>query len=180
MKLRNFNRQPHAAELSSFVECFVSLLTEQHVVALGRFAEVPGAATILSRLRRDKEWGIAIATGCWEQSARFKMTAAGFDGTNLPAAFAEDGPARETIVEAAIRRAAAKYGHSQFERVVLVGDASWDVRTAKELALPLIGVVHEGQVNLRELGVSHVLQDFNDHEYCLSCLEDATVPGSEN
>jgi hypothetical protein len=42
--------------------------------------------------------GVAIATGSFEKSARFKMKAAGLDAGELPAAFVEDGPARESIV----------------------------------------------------------------------------------
>jgi phosphoglycolate phosphatase-like HAD superfamily hydrolase len=175
----NFDRQPDPAELSSFVECFVSFLRQAHTASPDGFAQVPGAAALLNRFQQNGEWGAAIATGCWEDSARFKMTAAGIGGSNFPAAFAEDGPARETIVQAAIARAAAQYRHPHFERIVLVGDATWDVRTARRLGLPLVGVAHGRQVDLWELGVSHVLSDFNDHAHCLSCLEEATVPGFE-
>jgi phosphoglycolate phosphatase-like HAD superfamily hydrolase len=61
---------------------------------------------------------------------------------------------------------------------VLVGDAGWDVRTARSLALPFVGVAsgQDGD-NLRTAGASHVIGDFLDVEQVLRCLEQATVPG---
>jgi phosphoglycolate phosphatase-like HAD superfamily hydrolase len=105
------------------------------------------------------------------------MMSAGITTDHLPLAFAEDGPTREDIVRSAIARAAASYGRPHFERLVLVGDAVWDARTARLLALPFIGVARGDDAdNLRSSGVSHVIGDFRDVEQVLRCLEEATVP----
>lgn len=122
-------------------------------------------------------WG-AVATGGWERSAKFKMVNAGMTMDYLPAAFAEDGPTREDIVRSAVTRAAACYGR-QFERFVLVTDAVWDIRTARSLALPFVGIATGDDAdNLRCTGVSHVIGDFLDVEQVLRCLAEATVPGA--
>src|SRR2546426_412587 len=47
---------------------------------------------------------------------------------------------RESIVKTAIARASVFYRCQQFERIVSVGDAVWDLQTAKQLGLPFIGV----------------------------------------
>ena len=60
---------------------------------------------MIGLLKEDSGWTVAIATGCWQVSARFKMAAAGIPVEGLPAAFADDGPSRESIVRMAIERA---------------------------------------------------------------------------
>src|SRR5947207_11784992 len=124
------DRGPEPAEISRFIECFVALLNEECPNRPDLFGEIPGAVAFLAAIRQHSEWRAAIATGGRERSARFKMMASQIDADGMPAAFAEDGPARETIVEAAIIRACAAYATSTFEKIVLVGDAVWDVRTA--------------------------------------------------
>jgi phosphoglycolate phosphatase-like HAD superfamily hydrolase len=171
-----FDRAPNSAEIARFVECFVALLRDRYRGAPGAFGEVPGATTFLARLRQSR-WAVAIATGGWEQSARFKIETAGIGAGHFPAAFAEDGPARHTIVTTAISRASSYYQESTFERIVLVGDALWDVQAAKDLGLPLVAVGQgERAVKLRGAGTSHVVENFIDHVACLRCLEEATIP----
>jgi len=169
-------RAPHRAEIATFVECFVERLRDRYHGAPGGFGEVPGATAFLARLRQSG-WAVAMATGGWERSARFKIETAGIGAGHYPAAFAEDGPARQTIVTTAIWRASCYYQKSTFERIVLVGDARWDVQAAQGLGLPLVGVGQsERAVRLRELGTSHVVEDFMDHVACLRCLKEATIP----
>jgi phosphoglycolate phosphatase-like HAD superfamily hydrolase len=102
--------------------------------------------------------------------------AAGIRTEGIPASFAEDGPARETIVEAAITRACAQY-QSQFEKIVLIGDAVWDVRTALRLGLPFVGVAGgEKAVMLRNAGATNVIENFLDYVGCIECFDSAEVP----
>ena len=83
------------------------------------------------------------------------MGAAQLPAKDIPAAFAEDGPSRESIVRAAIERAKAQYRVRHFERIVSVGDAVWDVRAARRLQLPFVGVgTGQRAVLLREEGAS--------------------------
>jgi phosphoglycolate phosphatase-like HAD superfamily hydrolase len=170
----NYGRDPEPAEVSRFIECFFSLLTE--ALGMNSVCEIPGAGAFLNHLRRRSEWHVAIATGGWECSARFKMTAAGLNADSIPAAFAEHGPARETIAETAISKACAEY-QINFEKIVLVGDAVWDVRTAQRLGFPFVGV-GSGQraASLLNAGAKAVIENFLDCEQCVKCFEDAVVP----
>jgi phosphoglycolate phosphatase-like HAD superfamily hydrolase len=176
----SFGRVPEPDEISKFIERFVGLLNDRFCKSVDLFGEVPGAASLLVSLRQDTQWGVAIATGCWERSARFKMKSAGLDGSDLPAAFAEDGPSREAIVRTAITRALVRYRQNDFERVVSVGDAVWDVHTAKRLELPFIGIGKGERAEvLRNHGASHVIENFLNHSDCLRCLEKARIPNGK-
>jgi phosphoglycolate phosphatase-like HAD superfamily hydrolase len=172
-----FGRAPDPAEIEAFVACFVGLLRGRYESAANAFGEIPGAAAFLARLRHAK-WGVAIATGGWERAARFKIDAAQLGAGHLPAAFAEDGPARHEIVQAAITRAKTYYRENAFQRVVLVGDAIWDLKCAQTLGLPFVAVAHPDRAtHLGELGTSHVIEHFIDQDGCFRCLEEARVPG---
>ena len=172
----SYGRDPEHAEVSRFIECFLSLLTEAHSNNTDSFGQIPGAAAFLTHLQQHRHWCAAIATGSWERCARFKMTTAGINANGMPAAFAEDGPGRQTIVEAAITRACAEY-RRDFEKIVLVGDAVWDVQTAQRLDLPFIGVGSREQAALlRNAGSRDVIEDFLDHKHCLELFEMAKAP----
>jgi phosphoglycolate phosphatase-like HAD superfamily hydrolase len=173
---QRFRRLPNSDESKSFQRHFVALLSELHASQPALFAEVSGARSFLDRLQRDLRWRVAIATGCWKQSAEFKMEAAGLPTAGLPMAFVEDGISREEIVQAAVARAAGRY-HHPFERVVAVGDGLWDVKTAQKLGLPFVGVAEgERAERLRQAGASHVLENFLDWTCCLTYFDEARIP----
>ena len=174
---KTFGRVPSATEVSKFVECFVGLLSQRYRTDHHRFREIPGAGSLIHGLKRHSQWRIAIATGSWERSARFKMKMANIGVDDCPAAFAEDGPSREAIVKAAITRARLHYQQECFEKIVSVGDAAWDVYTAKRLGVPFVGVgnTHRAVV-LRNLGASHVVEDFRSYDGSLRSLEEARIP----
>jgi phosphoglycolate phosphatase-like HAD superfamily hydrolase len=174
---KQFGRDPEATEISPVVTRFMELLTRHHALDSTLFAEVAGASSFLNELRRNPEWCIALATGGWKRSAEFKIESAGLALKDVPAAFAEDGPSREAIIRTAIARASAWYRHREFERIISVGDAVWDVRTAKKLKLPFLGIADEPRATLlRAHGAGHVVGHFLEHAQCLRYLDDAIVP----
>ncbi len=108
-----------------------------------------------------------------------KLRAAGLDIDDIPAAFADDGLAREDILNAAQARALEAHGQTRFARVVSIGDAPWDVQAARRLGLPFIGVqAHRGAVALEAWGASHVLRDFTDVDLLRRYLTEARVPAA--
>ena len=175
--IKRLGREPTATEISKIIERFVELLREHHVINADQFIQIPGANSLLLNLQNNSQWCIAIATGCWSPSAQFKIEAAGLPIKDFPAAFSEDGPSREAIVQAAIRRAADWYQQNEFERVVSVGDAVWDIRTAHRLALPFLGIGEDRCAKLlHEYGASHVIPDFLSEAQCIRSLDEATIP----
>src|SRR5262245_60512824 len=170
--VKTFNRPITVEETDRFINCFLELLRNHRAERAVAFAEVPGAAAVLRRLKADSQWAIALATGCWEPSARFKIATAGIPLGNVAAAFANDGPSRETIVRAAIERAG-----NQFDRIVSVGDAVWDVRTASRLGLPFVGIGAGSRAQkLHGAGATHTVEDFLDQDRFMRSVNEAGIP----
>jgi phosphoglycolate phosphatase-like HAD superfamily hydrolase len=172
-----FQRTPDRDDIVRFAECFVGLLEDRHTGSAAHFAEVPGASALFTNLTNHSMWRVAIATGCLEASAKFKMEKAQLPADNVPTAFAEDGPSREAIVRTAIERARRKYRVDYFERIVSVGDAIWDVRTARRLELPFVGLASgKRAVILRDNGARTIIENFVNYEHCMECFEWAVIP----
>jgi len=172
-----FGRGPEETELSKLTNCFVSMLSEYYQSDSASFAEIPGAAAALKVLKQDSDWAVAIATGCWRESALLKLRAAHIDPEGIPAAYAEDGLAREDILKAAVSQSLLQHGVSSFERIVSIGDGLWDVRTAGRLGLAFLGVgTGDRATRLRQAGASDVIEDFSDYDRLLKSLMEAEIP----
>lgn len=175
-----FKRAPEAAELLKIQTRFVRLLNERLVEDASLFAAIKGAPEMLRRLPWEPEWRVALASGGWRVSAALKLKAAGIEFAHFPAAFADDGFSREEILQAAIVKAQALYRQDHFNRIVSVGDGLWDVRTARNLKFPFLGIGGgEGEKKLRRAGATQVLKDFSDYSRALRCLAAACVPQAE-
>lgn len=175
-----FNRAPEEAELLKFQSCFVQLLEEQLGKDPSLFAEIAGASVMLRRLNQEPGWRVAIASGGWRVSAALKLKVAGIEVNDFPAAFADDGLSREEILRSAVSKAQALYRLDDFARIVSVGDGLWDVRTARKLKFPFVGVAGgDGEEKLRRAGATHVLKDFADYGQLIRCLAEADIPRAE-
>jgi phosphoglycolate phosphatase-like HAD superfamily hydrolase len=172
-----FGRAPAADELKRLKERFVDLLNERYHSHPVLFAEVPGAALALGRLKRESQWAIGVATGCWRASALLKLKVAGIEIKGVPAAFAENELSREGILQSAVSQALNLYRLSSFERIVSIGDGLWDVRAAVHLGLAFLGVGDkEGEARLRRAGATQVIEDFVDYDNLLRALDTAQIP----
>ena len=177
---QKFGRNPEETELDNFKGRFVNMLKARQESNSSNFAEVAGAALAIDMLKREADWAVAIATGCWRESALLKLTAAGIDTDGLPAAYAEDGISREDILKSAVWQSLAQYRVSSFERIVSVGDGLWDVRTAGRLNFAFLGVgCGESAARLRQAGAKHVIEDFADYGRLVRFLVEAEVPTLE-
>jgi len=171
---RHTGRGATKAEVVRVRARFVRLLAAAVRDDRGAFDEVPGASDLLRSLRASQHWEVAIATGGWRAGARLKLRAARIDVRGVAAAFAEDGPARTAILRAALARAG---GAARFARIVCVGDAVWDVRAARELGLPFLGVATKGAATaLRTEGASEIVSDLRDPGAVCRALARARVP----
>ena len=167
-------RLPDREEIARLERRFVGLLADCARRDPRVITATPGAHALLTRLRAGDEWDVAIATGAWQASALFKLGTAGIDIAGLPAAFSEDGEGRDEIVRAAWERAQGASGGAAYARVVSIGDAIWDVRTARRLRLPFLGVAVKGAESaLQAAGATHVIPDFRDVESVLRALAEA-------
>lgn len=174
--------EQHAAPLeasheSAVLTRFVELLNQQLASSPARFRPIRGAVTVRAGLER-RGWQIALATGGWEPSARLKLNAVGFDLREIALASASDALTRMDIVQCARRRATERFG--TFDRVVSVGDAIWDVRTATAVGWPFVGVATGSRADqLRAHGVTAILADLTDVDELAAALEAAKIPDAE-
>jgi phosphoglycolate phosphatase-like HAD superfamily hydrolase len=134
------------------------------------WAAIAGAPELLARLDRSKQFKVALATGCWRDSARVKMASAAMDYDAYPSASADDAPVRAAIMQLAVERAAIRYGG--FNDSVYVGDGVWDARACLALGIPFIGIGVAGRAEkLRQAGAVNVFADLMDSDGFLQVLQ---------
>ena len=173
------SRDPEAAELDKFKSCFVDMLTERYNANSASFVAIAGAPVALSRLKEEPDWAVAIATGCWRESAMLKLRAAQIDIKGIPAAFAEDGLSREAILRAAVSRSLEHYRVSSFSKTVSIGDGLWDVRTARVLKFTFLGVGGgESAAKLTRAGAKSIIEDFANYDRFVSLLNASEIPAA--
>jgi len=169
---------PTAAEARAVQARMIALMQEITQRTGRRTQAIPGAAACLHELRR-RGIAVAIASGDWEATARHKFASAAIPVGDLPAAFCDVAHPRTDIMQTALTRATAHYGCSHFDRIVYVGDASWDVRACRELNWPLVGIAPANKAErLRSLGVTHIVPHYNETETFLAAIDRATPPSA--
>ncbi len=172
---RAFGRSPKPDDREAFLERSLQLLEVAHRSEPMRFAAVPGAPEILAHLVASADWTVALATGAWRRTAKFKLDAAGLEHADLPFASSDDHSTRAVIVQTAIDRAERASGFPRgFDRVVAVGDGGWDVTTARALGLAFVGV--GGPDRLESIGARVGVQDYTDAGRFMHLLETAPTP----
>lgn len=172
-----WGRAPETSEISKLKQHFATLLRSQLATNPALFAEIPGASAMFDRLRRETAWAVAIATGCWSESADLKLEAAGIHADGVPIACADDSLSREEILQAAVLKALERYGQKNFERIVSIGDGVWDVRTALHLNFAFLGIASpERETRLRTAGATHVIENYTDFDQVMRALNEASIP----
>lgn len=131
----------------------------------GGIKPIPGAVEMLMRLvGSPSEYAVALASGNWAAVARLLLDSAGLRADGVPAAYSDDATTREDICRLARQRAEEQHGRT-FERVVYVGDGTWDVRAAEALGYGFVGIGRgAAAAKLREAGAAEVRPDFQDAE----------------
>ena len=102
--------------------------TRNHVQEFGPFEEIPGARSLLSRLRQSESHAVAIATGGWSHTARFKLETAGFAVDSVPLRTSDDAIDRLAIM----RLALASLGEG-LASTTYYGDGPWDELACRRL-----------------------------------------------
>jgi len=171
---RNDRTPVNDATRQAVIDRFLEHLENASRTSRHRFRAVAGACEVFAELRQGG-WHIAIATGGWERSARFKLKLAGLDVSEVPLASATDAPTRTEIMELAVRR--ASFDNFPFERIVSIADGTWDVRAATELDWPFVGIASgDRAAELRRLGATTILPNFADTMMFCAALDAAEVP----
>jgi phosphoglycolate phosphatase-like HAD superfamily hydrolase len=162
-------RSPSAAEIAQFREHLVALFRSSAQEKV--FAAVPGAPELLARLKKSDEYRVALATGCWADSARVKMASAGMCYDDYPSASADDAPDRETIIKVAMERACRR-ADQRVSVAIYVGDGVWDARACRHVGIPFVGIGVGSQAEeLSKEGAVHVFGDLTDTGKFLQVLQ---------
>jgi phosphoglycolate phosphatase-like HAD superfamily hydrolase len=171
---RAFSKQPTPSDIHQHTERFTMLLKEQFHQDGNLFKEVPGAQRILAKLKVHPTWKVAIATGGWRESTALKLTYANIDFEDIPLATASDGKTREDIVRKCINNSKKHYALDYFDKIVLVGDTMWDVRTAHHLKIGFVGL-NEPSAFASVNGCLSA-KDYNEYDVFMKLLDNATIP----
>jgi phosphoglycolate phosphatase-like HAD superfamily hydrolase len=172
----HLGRDPGEAEISRLQSRFMQLLCAAVEETGQPVREISGAAALLRRLEAHPGWHVAIATGGWKVSARFKLASAGLPVDGIPWASADDAYDRVEILRTTIERAGQHYAQDAFKKVVYIGDGVWDVRAAKALGIGFLGLAAGNKAGrLVEEGARCVLPDFSDPVRVSECLEGVAV-----
>ncbi len=128
------------------------------------FRVLPGALQALETLR-GRSTLYALCTGNVMEGARLKLRRGALDGyfeweAGAVGGFANDGEVRTLLVEAAVHRAAARYGPIDPREVLVVGDTPLDVAAAHAAGCAAMAVA-TGRYGVEELvasGAEHVVE----------------------
>lgn len=172
---KQFNRLVTEEELDRFQTDYIERMRQKRVEAPHDFKEVPGARQTVENLLKDDRFVVGIATGGWKRPGQFKLRHIGINYADIFDSYADYKVTRDDIVKESIDN--ARIQHADFQRIVYVGDAVWDVTTTRNMKLPLIGIRRNGDHHVLESeGATHVLQDYSDYEAFLEMVENAEVP----
>lgn len=160
-------RGPTEIESDRFRDTYCSQMIDRLLPGDGH--SIPGADAILSLLRENADWAVSIATGNYRRLATHKLVHAGISCLDLPMATADDHKNRGALIEHAVTLARAGYGVSEFEHVVSIGDAPWDLRTAREIRMPFVAV---GQ-KCGRVAEGRYIVDYDDVHGVMSSLSNA-------
>lgn len=169
---RQLKRPATKNELLTIKTKILELLRSQAHTNRENFTPLPGALDLFCSLKENRSCGVAIATGCWKESAILKLSTAGFDTENLPMAFSDDSHRREDIMHIACARALDFWGVSEFETVTYVGDGVWDLRASKRLGYQFIGIGScTSEARLLQEGAACVIGDYSDQKIFFDHLD---------
>ncbi len=171
----HFKRKPGQEELEDFHNQYSQNLINNRKENPEHFMEVPGARELVEHINSLDGFQLAIATGGWKIPAEIKLEHIGISPSLMPISGADGQYNREDIVNEAIRLTGQKA--SDFRRMVYIGDATWDVRTTRNLNMNFIGIRMDNDHEvLQQAGASHVVSNYLDREHFINLVHEAVPP----
>ncbi len=170
-----FGRVASFEEMDAFRNEFVELIKQKRIETPNKFKAIKNSRKIIELLVADDSYKVGIATGGWRKPAMVKLNHIGILTKQLHMSFADGNPTREDIINGVFQQTNAL--DLEFEKVVYVGDAVWDVTTTRNMNLPFIGVRREGDFEvLRKIGAETIISDYSDIDIFKRAIEEARVP----
>lgn len=94
-----------------------------------------GLPSFLAYLFKQQSISLGIATGGWEISARLKLHAAAIDYARMPLSTSDHGETREEIMLHCLKNM-----QHPFDRIIYIGDGTWDRDACNNLGWNFIGI----------------------------------------
>jgi len=172
---RFLNRMPTLAEEKAFKSYYFQSLEAHLENSPEYFQAIKGATEILHSF--SDEWAVALATGCWVESAQIKLKGGGLDIQNYPLATASDAITRQDVMRTAVKRAKSLHDVANFDHIVYIGDGLWDKKSCADLKMPFVGIETENHaLQTGALGAFHLLANYSDPTRFFELLEQAIAP----
>lgn len=164
---KTWQREATARELERVRARFLELTQQAFATNPAAFAPMPGLKAWLAALIASGNQSIAIATGGWAHTARFKLQASGLDSFDFPLASSDDAIERRAIMEKALallKPGSASDGRNAVNPAVCyVGDGPWDYKASQSLGWDFIGIAEGARAAvLRKAGAKQVFCNFNE------------------
>lgn len=154
---RQLGRPPRSEETTEVRGRFLHRVEAAATLEPDPFAAFPGVSDWLESQPRG---AVAIATGGWGHTARFKLAAAGLDRFDLPLASSDEAGNRPDIMRVAQQMLDVGW-HEQ--RPTYLGDGAWDLAAARSLGWGFIGVAGGARADvLWQAGAERVVADFRE------------------
>lgn len=173
--LKATGRRPTARQLRDIERAYLRLLPGEvrKAVRERRYAEIPGITRLVRRLSKTRGVLLGLGTGNVERGARIKLEPSGLLKYFFFGGYGSDGWTRVRMLQAAVRRAAARAGRPIRPRdVFVIGDTPLDVRAGKRAGYRA-GAVLGGYGDPRELKRAKpevLARDFKDLDPWLSWI----------
>ena len=172
---RFLGRMPSVAEETNFKSSYFKSLEDGLKNSPEYFQAIKGASEIVHSF--SDEWAVALATGCWTESAQIKLKGGGIDLRNYPLATASDAITRQDVMRTAVERSKALHQVASFDHIVYIGDGLWDKQSCADLGMPFVGIETENHaLQTGALGAFHLLANYADPKRVFDLLEQAVAP----
>lgn len=154
---RTLGKAPDNHHVAAIKARFLELLEAAASSQPDSFTARRGLDTWLSRLI-ERGHSLAIATGGWRHSARFKLKLAELHRYDLPLSSSDDAVSRQDIMQHALERVS---NDAVSINVTYVGDGPWDLECSREMGWNFIGVASgAAATRLLKAGAQRVHEDF--------------------
>lgn len=170
-----FNRRPTTTEEQVFKAYYFNALKNSLNQQPHYFQAIGGASDVIHAF--SDEWAVALATGCWVESAKIKLEGGGVDIRNYPLATASDAITRQDVMLTAVERSKKLHQVDSFEHIVYIGDGIWDKTSCASLSMPFVGIDADNTAYATgKLGNFHLLANYHDQARVFQLLEAAIAP----
>lgn len=146
-------REPSPSELQDIILAVVNNFRQSAMEYPHFFKAVDGAPELFRYFREDgcKQWHTAIATGCWRDSAVFKLTESALEYQQMPLATSDGLFSKAEIIQDVISKAKDAYQTEGYEKIVYIGDSINDLNAALQLGIRFIGIQAENNIDKKRL-----------------------------